>query len=128
MPTIEKWVRAGITIKSGTKISGFVGGFPPVDSEESYTFVSDHVVTGVNGAYTEFSASSFDNIIYTVNEVIGEEISIPRGAPSQHLFNGGYATRTFFGGATNSSNADFQGNGQVYNDISSSINDGVVGN
>ena len=132
MASLEYWLRGGVVIKSGTQISGSVGGFPPVDATEGFTFTSDHTVTGINGGFTEFSASSLDNLEYTLKVVTGEGVKIPRKGNQSNLFNGAYSDKSFFDHAnTVPSHQDSIGSNlsAVHkNCATGSIVDGVVGN
>lgn len=128
MASLKHWVRAGTSIATGTTHSGSINGIgTQTTNTEVFSFPDSFAVTGVQGQFTEFSASSLDNLQNLVNDVTGDGISIPR-TPRESLFGGNYSTRAVFGGATDSNNEDFRGNGNHYNPGTASIIDGVVGN
>ena len=127
MPSLEHWVRGGVKLTRTTH-SGSINGLGTQTSDtQTFTFPSNYEVTKVNGAFTEFSASSFTNLKGLVNDVTGDGIDIPTDA-AQSLFGGNYSDKAFFANASNSDNVDFKGNGDHINPSSASIVDGVVGN
>ena len=129
MASLKHWVRAGTTIATGTTHSGSINGVgTQTTNTEVFSFPDDFAVTGISGQFTEFSASSLDNLKNLVNDVTGDGISIPTAA-GQSLFNGNYSTRAFFdNGNAVPSHKDHQGSGDHINVSSASIVDGVVGN
>ncbi len=128
MASLKHWVRGGTTITTGTTHSGSINGVGTNNGSDMFSFPSSYQVTSeVNGAYTEFSASSIARLKNLVNDVTGDGISIPENA-NESLFGGNYSTKAFMANATDSSNVDFKGNGDHINASSSSIIDGVVGN
>lgn len=128
MPSLKHWVRGGVTLTRTTQSGSINGVGTQTSNTQTFTFPSDYKVTNeVQGAFTEFSASSFTNLKGLINDVTGEGVTIPT-VPGQSLFSGNYSTKAFFANATDSDNSDFKGNGDHINVGSGSIIDGVEGN